>query len=93
MNGESQELSQLQKLKRQKEILAARIQKAEALHKNRERKEETRRKILIGSYFLDKAKNEDSFESIVKELDSFLTRNSDRKLFGLPSIESSEMAT
>lgn len=88
MDMETQKLSQLQKLKRQKEILEARIQKAESLYKNRERKEDTRRKILLGSYFMDKLKKEGSFESIVKELDSFLTRNSDRKLFGLSDINS-----
>ena len=39
MNTETSKLSQLEKLKRQKEVLEARIQKAEALHKERGRKE------------------------------------------------------
>lgn len=80
-------LSQLEKLKRQKEILEARIQKAESLHKQRENKEETRRKILLGAYFLEKFRKNGTLESIKQELDTFLTRNSDRKLFNLPLLE------
>jgi large subunit ribosomal protein L7/L12 len=87
MNTELSKLSQLEKLKRQKEIIEARIQQAEARHKQRERKEDTRRKILLGAYFLEKLKNDAMFESIKGELDSFLTRNSDRKLFGLSMLD------
>jgi hypothetical protein len=87
LNTESNRISQLEKLKRQKEIIEARIQKAEALHKSRERKEETRRKILLGAYFLDKLRKDGTFDSIKHELDRFLTRNSDRKLFDLPLLE------
>jgi len=87
---EEEKLSKLQKLKLQKEILEARIQKAESLQKNRERKEDTRRKILIGSYFMDKLKKDGAYETIANELNTFLTRNSDRKLFGLTPIENQE---
>jgi len=87
MSTEQQKLSQIDKLKRQKEIIEARLQKAEASHKIRERKEETRRKILLGAYFLEKLKKDGTFESIKQELDRFLTRNSDRKLFGLSALE------
>jgi hypothetical protein len=88
MNAESQKISQIEKLKRQKEIIEARLQKAEARLKQSERKQDTRRKVLLGAYLLEKIKNEGTLESIKKELDSFLTRNSDRKLFGLPLLES-----
>lgn len=87
MNTETSKLSQLEKLKRQKEVLEARIQKAEALHKERGRKEETRRKILLGAYFLEKLRKDGTFESIKQELNNFLSRNSDRKLFDLPLLE------
>jgi hypothetical protein len=46
-------------------IIEARIQKAEARHKVREHKEETRRKILLGAYFLDKLRKDGTFESII----------------------------
>lgn len=87
MSTETQRLSQIEKLKRQKEIIEARLQKAEARYKERERKEETRRKILLGAYFLEKLRKEGTLESIKQDLDNFLTRNSDRKLFGLPMLE------
>ena len=87
MHTETSKLSQLEKLKRQKEVLEARIQKAEALHKERGRKEETRRKILLGAYFLEKLRKDGTFESIKQELNNFLSRNSDRKLFDLPLLE------
>lgn len=48
---------------------------------------ETRRKILLGAYFLDKFRKEGTFNSIKIELDHFLKRNSDRKLFELPLLE------
>jgi large subunit ribosomal protein L7/L12 len=56
-------------------------------NKHREKKEETRRKILLGAYFLDKLRKEGTLEAIKQELDTFLTRNSDRKLFDLPLLE------
>lgn len=80
-------ISHIEKLKRQKQILEARIQKAESLQKERDRKADTRRKILLGAYFLDKLRKAGTLEAIKPELDSFLTRDNDRKLFGLPSLE------
>ena len=86
-SSHSPKISQIEKLKRQKEIIEARLQQAEARHKHRERKEETRRKILLGAYFLDKLRKEGTLESVKQELEVFLTRNSDRKLFDLPLLE------
>ena len=45
----------LEKLKEQREKLNARIQQKESRLKTSERKKETRKKILIGSYYLDDA--------------------------------------
>ena len=73
----------LERLKMQKEKLEARIQKAEARKKVNDRKEDTRRKILVGSYYLDMAQKEGKWEQLVQRMDKYLTRNSDRKLFGL----------
>jgi hypothetical protein len=73
----------LEKLKEQRDKINARIQQKEARLKTSERKIDTRKKILIGSYFLDEAIKSGTFEEIKKKLDSFLTRNSDRRLFGL----------
>ena len=87
MNTESPSITQIEKLKRQKQIIEARIQKAEARHKHQERKAETRRKILLGAYFLEKLRRDGTFDAIKQELDNFLTRSSDRALFELPALE------
>jgi hypothetical protein len=76
----------LEKLKAQKAILAARIQEMEARDKVSERKKDMRRKILVGSYYLHQADTNKRMEALKKELDPYLTRNSDRSLFDLPDI-------
>jgi hypothetical protein len=80
----SKELSMdaLAKLKAQREKLNARIQKMEALEKERERKQDTRRKILIGAYYLDKARQENTMAELNQLMLGFLTRDSDKVLFG-----------
>lgn len=75
----------LEKLKAQKAALEARIQLAEARHKKLERKQDTRRKILVGAYYLEQAQKSNGFEQLKRQLDTFLVRESDRKLFGLAS--------
>lgn len=80
-------LSKLDKLKAQHAKIAARIQNTEARLKMAERKKETRRKILVGSYYLDEALKKGQMEEIKKHMDKFLTRNSDRSLFDLPLLE------
>jgi large subunit ribosomal protein L7/L12 len=74
----------LEKLKQQKAILEARIQAAEARMKQGQRKKDTRRKILIGSYYLDKAMAENTLPQLKVLMDKYLSRESDRKLFDLP---------
>ncbi|WP_232579686.1 hypothetical protein, partial [Photobacterium carnosum] len=59
--------------------------------KNREReksrKEETRKKILIGAMVLDgMSKNQDYQSKMLKNLDKYLTAERDRKLFNLTPI-------
>ena len=86
MNVQSDKMTQLEKLKKQKEILDARIQQAESRFKVKERKEDTRRKILIGAFMMEKLKKEEKFDAMIDELNGFLTRTSDRKLFGMDCI-------
>ncbi|HRL71861.1 MAG TPA: mobilization protein [Flavobacterium sp.] len=47
------------------------------------RKDDTRRKILLGSYLLKKMENEQDKEKILAELNEYLTEDRDRKLFNL----------
>lgn len=77
----------LDKLKAQRDKLVARIQAAEARTKESERKKDTRRKILIGSYYLDHTLKNNQMDALKKLMDGFLTRDSDRKLFDLPIKE------
>lgn len=76
-------LSRLEKLKAQQAKLEARIQSVMARNKQHQRKNDTRRKILVGSYYLDQAIKDNKFDEIKKIMDGYLTRDSDRKLFDL----------
>lgn len=77
-------LIQLKNLKKMKE---ARIKEKE---KNKNHKEETRRKILLGSYLMQKMKKDELFNnSILSDLDLYLTKQNDRDLFDLTKKESS----
>ena len=78
----------LDRLKEQREKLNARIQSAEARLKNSERKKDVRRKILVGSYYLDKAIKENGMDGIRDLMDAFLKRDSDRILFDLDPLKS-----
>jgi len=78
--------TKLAKLKKQQVQLKARIQVLEASEKSRERKRETRRKILIGAYYLDKVRQENRWEEIATKMDGYLKRDSDRALFELASL-------
>ena len=79
----------LVQLKAQRDKLNARIQAVEARHKTAERKKDTRRKILVGAYYLEQAEKNNTFDNIQTAMDSFLVRNSDRKLFNLSQIPQS----
>ncbi|MFV1874078.1 MAG: mobilization protein [Oleiphilus sp.] len=71
-------------LKQREEKLKKQLALAKAEVAQRKRKLETRQKILIGAMILNDAeKSEVVKETLLKRLDGFLTRRSDRKLFGL----------
>jgi len=79
------QLEKLKQLKAQKQAIEARERSKQ---KEQERKNDTRRKILIGSMFLKKMKNDQMFALMAREdLDKYLTENRDRQLFELPNIE------
>ena len=78
--------NKLARLKAQKAKLDAKIQLAEARHKTTQRKQDTRRKILVGAYALEQADKTNGLEALAQQLDSFLTRDSDRQLFGLKPL-------
>ena len=78
------QLEKLKQLKAQKQAIEAR---EKTKQKEQERKDDTRRKILLGSYLIKKMQNEANKEKILAELNEYLTENRDRQLFDLPDIE------
>jgi len=75
------QLEKLKQLKSQKQAIEARERTKQ---KEQERKDDTRRKILLGSYLLKKMKdNEANKEKILAELNEYLTEDRDRKLFNI----------
>jgi len=78
------QLEKLKQLKAQKQAIEAR---EKTKQKEQERKDDTRRKILLGSYLIKKMQNEANKEKILAELNEYLTENRDRQLFDLPNIE------
>lgn len=84
----NKEQLRLDALKEKQKQLSAKILKLESLEKSKERKRDTRRKILIGSYFLDKAHQENKLSALYHEVEHYLSRDSDRELFQVtPEIE------
>lgn len=73
----------LEKLRKQKLELEAKIKLMEAQNNEKQRKEDTRRKILAGAFILNKYEQEGGMEGLIKELDQFLFKPADRALFGL----------
>ena len=81
----SKQQERLKQLKAQKQAIDAR---EKTKQKEQERKDDTRRKILLGSYLIKKMQsNEANKEKILAELNEYLTENRDRQLFDLPDIE------
>ena len=78
------QLEKLKQLKAQKQAIEARER---TMKKEQERKDDTRRKILLGSYLIKKMNaNEANKEKILTELNEYLTEDRDRELFELPNL-------
>ncbi len=74
------QLEKLNQLKAQKQAIETRQKKKIS---EQQRKEETRKKILLGSYLLNKMKDETENKKILDELKEYLIEDRDRKLFNL----------
>ena len=73
----------VEKLRGKQEVLKARIQLIKNREKSKERKLETRKKILIGNYFLEKYQKDNEMKKLQDIMNEYLSRESDRKVFGL----------
>lgn len=76
----------LKKLEEQAAQLKARIASEKAKIANQARKDDTRRKILVGAYYIEKAEREGTMKELIKKIDPFLIREKDRELFNLPTV-------
>ena len=75
----------LDELLKKREQLTAQIQQVRAKEAAKKRKEDTRKKILLGALMMSMMeKGELDQGKVRKWLDGFLVREGDRKLFGLP---------
>ena len=73
-------------LKKKRDALNARIKLVSNREGQKNKKDLARRKILVGTYYLEYAEKTGGFEDLVKLMDGFLTRDSDRSVFGLKPI-------
>jgi hypothetical protein len=74
----------LKQLKAQKQAIEAREKKKIS---EQQRKDETRKKILLGSYLLKEMEDETEKTKILANLNTYLTQDRDRKLLIYQSIE------
>ena len=80
--GKEEMSKRLDDLLKKREQLNAQIQKEKNKQSQQKRKEDTRRKILLGALMMDMMKKGELDEKkILKRLDGFLTKEMDRKLF------------
>jgi hypothetical protein len=80
---QSDKKATLDKLLEKKQRIEQQISSAKARLKKKDRAADTRKKILVGAYFLE-VKYKDKEDELVKLLDGFLVRDIDRALFNLP---------
>ena len=81
---EQQEKKALEKLQAIKARRQALVNREKAKQKEQDRKNDTRRKILLGSYLLKKMEDEAEKQKILAGINEYLTEDRDRKLFNLP---------
>jgi hypothetical protein len=73
-----------------RDAVNARIKREQGKLRAVERRSDTRRKVLAGAAVLEWAKRDNEFSSrLMAELKSFLVRDDDRVLFGLPMLPKS----
>ena len=76
--------TKLEQLKKKQEQLRLQIQKEQQKESAKKRKEDTRRKILLGAMVLERMDRESEYrEQVINKLDSYLTKERDRELFEL----------
>lgn len=75
--------AKIESLEKKLEQIKAQLTTEKARAKTQERKDDTRRKILLGAYLLEK----EAMAELTKKMDGFLKKPADRKLFGLAPLK------
>jgi large subunit ribosomal protein L7/L12 len=91
-------IKKIEEVKKKRDQYNAKLQQLETRMNEKRKKEDTRRKILVGAFVLDKLDKGDAIsinsdESLSAEMDQFLTRKSDRAMFGLKTQEADTTET
>ena len=81
MSSNTDTKSAIAKREKQQEQIKARIQKLKAAESSKRKKEDTRRKILVGAYLLDKSVKDETLVELYEKMRIYLTRPADKKLF------------
>lgn len=77
-------MADVEKIKKQIKQLEARVKQVEALEKTKKRKEDTRRKIILGGALLAAAARDPKWEeNFYARIDDLVTNRKDRALIGL----------
>ena len=77
--------NRLKKLQEQRARINAEISRVKAKEQQQKRKEDTRKKVLVGALILSKVeKGEWAREKLLESMDAYLERDHDRALFALP---------
>lgn len=74
-------ISQLEKLTKKKKQIEAQIAKLKTQEKKKERKEDTRRKIILGGFLMAQIEKDEEAKRIFKACVNSLTKEHDKKLF------------
>ena len=79
--------NKLEKLLQQQAKIKKQINAEKTKERQKQRKDDTRRKILLGAYVLTKMDEAEAYKmKILQELQSYLTKPQDRALFGFEPL-------
>jgi hypothetical protein len=77
----NENVQKIKKLDQKLGQIQAQRERFENRTRTKERKADTRRKILVGAWAIDKAKKEDRLDELYKMVAAYLPRDIDKKLF------------
>lgn len=89
MTGQQEKKAKVERLREQRDKLNSQIRQMEAHEVNRKRRDDTRRKVLIGAAIMARVQNQKdgwTEDKLLAMMDNFLSRPRERDLFGLEPL-------